>query len=571
MSAHLPGQFKILCIEDEPEILRDIADELRDHGFQVEAAPNAIAALQTIEAQAPDLVVCDMQMPGMSGVELLETLRARGDRLSAVPFVFLTAFGDREAMLSGRRAGADDYLVKPIDYDLLIAAVESHLHNAARRHEATRQNTVRTMATSGDDGRTLALAELATMQAGGALAIAKLDRSVDWGRRFGHYDLARFFRVTKRLTTRAGLKAFWQNPTTCAIVGPDAARLTAGLERLASLHLRDHMARSQPALPVRWSIVTGELEEGADHAALLDTLSEAARLVQREGGNRLLALGSEGWHAVSLAASIRAELVKALRQGELHVCFQPKLDCLTAQPVGAEVLVRWESPVLGHLSPATFIPILERAGLLPYVTDWVLAEAAKAQVALAAAGLPTALAVNIGADEFNAELPLRIGRIFAQHGASPRLLEVEITETSMLANPDGANGNVRALHAQGIRVALDDFGTGYSSLRHLQACVVDAIKIDRSFVRGLGVHETDRSIVLAVIEIARNLGIQTIAEGVETSEQLAFLRENGCDLVQGYLLGRPMPMGDYIAFLRRDGVGAGAGKGNRTPLASLEG
>lgn len=557
MSAHLPGQFKILCIEDEPEILRDIADELRDHGFQVEAAPNALAALQTIEAQAPDLpdlVVCDMQMPGMSGVELLETLRARGDRLSSVPFVFLTAFGDREAMLSGRRAGADDYLVKPIDYDLLIAAVESHLHNAARRHEATRQNIVRTLATSGDDGRALALAELATMPAGGALAIAKLDRPVDWARRFGHYDLARFFRVTKRMTTRAGLKAFWQNPTTCAIMGPDAAHLTERLERLANLHLRDHLARSQPALPVRWSIVSGRLEDGADRAALLDTLSEAARLVQREGGNRLLALDSEGWQAVWLAASIREELVKALRQGELHICFQPKLQSHDERPMGAEVLVRWESPVLGHLSPATFIPILERAGLLPHVTDWVLAQAAKAQMALIAAGLPAALAVNIGADEFNADLPLRIDRIFAQYGASPRLLEVEITETSMLANPEGANGHVRSLHAQGIRVALDDFGTGYSSLRHLQACVVDAIKIDRSFVRGLGTHDADRSIVLAVIEIARNLGIQAIAEGVETREQLAFLRENGCDLVQGYLLGRPMPMDDYIAFLQGNGA-----------------
>ena len=185
MSAVSPGDFRILCVEDEPEILRDVADELRDHGFVVDAAASAEAALPHIAANLPDLILCDMQMPGMSGLELLEHLRARGDAAASVPFVFLTAFGDRTTMINGRKAGADDYLVKPVDYDLLIAAVESHLQNAARRARQLTSSQLPAEETK-PSGLQQLLEALEAAPAGTHFLIAKADNATELSRRFAH-------------------------------------------------------------------------------------------------------------------------------------------------------------------------------------------------------------------------------------------------------------------------------------------------------------------------------------------------------------------------------------------------
>lgn len=251
-----------------------------------------------------------------------------------------------------------------------------------------------------------------------------------------------------------------------------------------------------------------------------------------------------------LASSIRAELITALRQGQLHVCFQPKVSAGSGAPLSAEVLVRWQSPMLGHLSPATFIPVVERAGLLSHLTDWVLRQAAVAQLQLVRSRPPPRLAVNIGGSEFTVDLPDRIAAIFAEHGAREDLLEVEVTKTSMMADPGQAEGIVNALHQRGIGVALDDFGTGYSSLSHLQACPVDTIKIDRSFVQGVAESGPDQKIVLGIIGLARSLGVETVAEGGELESQRRRLAAHECDTLQGYVISRPLRFEDSCALLR---------------------
>ncbi|MFY8194105.1 MAG: EAL domain-containing protein, partial [Novosphingobium sp.] len=147
-------------------------------------------------------------------------------------------------------------------------------------------------------------------------------------------------------------------------------------------------------------------------------------------------------------------------------------------------------------------------------------------------------------------MPDRIAAIFAEHGAREDLLEVEVTETSMMADPGQAESIVRALHNRGIAVALDDFGTGFSSLSHLQACPVDTIKIDRSFVQGVGDYGPDQKIVLGIIGLARSLGVETVAEGVELESQRRWLAAHECDTLQGYVISRPLRFEDYCALLR---------------------
>ena len=548
MSVYSPKQFKVLCIEDEPEILRDIADELADHGFMVDQAASAELALPRIDSGAPDLIICDMQMPGMNGLQLLEKLRARSDAMANVPFVFLTAFGDRDTAIHGRKAGADDYLVKPVDFDLLIAAVESHLRNAAQREAATR--TAANLESGPQaPGYDELVDHLAQQSAGTVLAVIKMDNQAEVARRFEGKNRRDFTALMLRLARRSGLHAFRLKPHVWIATIADAARLHTALEPMIQMDLRDRLSPGNGRARITHSVVFAQTGADEAHATLIDRMMESARLLQREGGARMLELEGPELTELRLAGAIRSELVGAIDQGELHVHFQPKVDAETGLPRSGEVLVRWESPQLGHLSPAMFIPVVERAGLLPHVTDWVLQQTALAQVALVREGLPARLAVNIGASEFNADLPDRITRIFKEHGADENLLEVEVTETSVLTDPGAAQQIVKALHARGITVALDDFGTGYSSLSHLQNCTIDTIKIDRSFVTRVAEAGPEQTIVLGIIGIARMLGMETVAEGVELEAQRAWLARNACDTLQGYIISRPIRFEDYRAWL----------------------
>lgn len=550
MTSTLPPEpFRVLCIEDEPEILRDIVEELRDHGFLVDQALTAEAALSLIRSATPDLIVCDMQLPGMSGLDLLQNLRNSEQPGSTIPFVFLTAFGDRETMIDGRRAGADDYLVKPVDFDLLIAAVESHLHNAARRADQIANEGLFLSDADGarDSARLLTL--LDSRGPGTPLAIAKIDNMAEGLRRFAHRRPRFVADLARRLAAIAGLDAFWINAHTLALTSDDEARLHQVLERMVDFRLRDRDGQATKSVQISFSIVTSHTESGGSALRLLDQVMEGARLVQREGGKRKVALGSGELHTLRLAGEIRASLVDAIREGELHVCFQPIVRVRDGLPVCAEVLVRWESPTHGSLSPGLFIPVIERAGLVGHVTDWVLEQAARHQSELLRLGLPARLAVNVGAAEFTADLPDRISRIFGQHQADLRLLEVEITETSLITNPAMARAVTNELHARGVTIALDDFGTGFSSLSNLQTCSVDAIKIDRSFVDRLGHSEADRQIVTGIMQLASLMGLETVAEGVERVEQQAWLTEHGCGLMQGYLFARPVRFEDYCSLM----------------------
>lgn len=547
---HLGRPFKVLCIEDEPEILRDLAEELAEHGFCVGQAASAEAALPQMEREAPDLVICDMQMPGMSGIDLLRALRARSDALARVPFVFLTAFGDRETAIDGRRAGADDYLVKPVDYDLLIAAVESHLRNAMLRFDAAQEKAAATC----HDERAALLDHLAQAPANCALAVIKIDTQHELTRRFTGDGANHLDRVIGRLARRRGMPVFRLHSHAWATTADSECALRRALEPLIDLRLRDRWASAKGSARISLSVVDGLLGHAASPTQLLDRLMEAARLVQREGGGKMLPLEGPELAEIRLATMIRSELVGAIRQGQLHVLFQPKVGAGDGLPQSAEVLVRWESPLLGNLSPARFIPVVERAGLLPHLTDWVLQQAANAQVMLRAQGLPARLAVNIGASEFTHGLPERIGQIFAACGADESLLEVEVTETSVLKDPATADAIVKALHARGIAVALDDFGTGFSSLAHLQNWGVDTIKIDRSFVNHVTEAGPDQTIVLGIIGIARTLGMAIVAEGVELEAQRTWLMEHDCDVLQGYAISHPLPLPEYCALLAEWGL-----------------
>ena len=245
-------------------------------------------------------------------------------------------------------------------------------------------------------------------------------------------------------------------------------------------------------------------------------------------------------------------LRRALELDQLELHYQPQISLADGRVIGVEALLRWTHPELGRVSPGDFIPIAEESGLILPIGEWVLRMAVCQMQLWQDAGLPTmVMAVNLSAVQFRqSRLPEFVSRTLAEFDLSPEHLELELTEGVAMDNPLGAITVMNDLHERGVRMSIDDFGTGYSSLSYLKRFKVYKLKIDQSFVRDLSTDPEDAAIVEAIIGLSRSLGLKTIAEGVETAEQLAFLRAHGCDEAQGYQIGRPMPAEEFEAFLR---------------------
>jgi EAL domain-containing protein (putative c-di-GMP-specific phosphodiesterase class I) len=245
---------------------------------------------------------------------------------------------------------------------------------------------------------------------------------------------------------------------------------------------------------------------------------------------------------------VEMDLRNALPTEDFELYYQPILDVPSGRVTGFEALIRWHHPLRGLVSPADFIPLAEETGLIMPISEWALMAACTA-----AANWPAdiVVAVNISPVQFNdGRLPNVVQEALETSGLAPGRLEIEVTESVLLQNSDDRLAMLHRLRALGIRIALDDFGTGYSSLSYLRSFPFDKIKIDKSFIRDLGSNRDSMVIVEAVIGLARGLGMTTVAEGVETAQQLATLTEAGCTRVQGYLFSRPVPEGEVPGLVR---------------------
>ncbi len=255
--------------------------------------------------------------------------------------------------------------------------------------------------------------------------------------------------------------------------------------------------------------------------------------------------------------TLASELPAAIAAGELEVHFQPKAEAGSRRIVGMEALVRWRHPERGLLPPADFISIAEQAGLMRDLTREVLRAALAARREWLAAGHDLHVAVNASvADLLDAQFPVEVAEALAAHAAGPGALIIEVTESSIMVDQSRIGDVLARLGEFGVGISLDDFGTGYSSLMHLRSLPVSEVKIDRSFVARMTDDMTDAAIVRSTIQLARNLGMRVVAEGVEDDATWDALVEEGCELVQGYRLSRPLPPGDVAAFLSATTAGA---------------
>jgi diguanylate cyclase (GGDEF)-like protein len=290
--------------------------------------------------------------------------------------------------------------------------------------------------------------------------------------------------------------------------------------------------------------------DGTDAETLIGAADAAMYRAKQAGRNVYQFFTAEINQRSRARVQLGSELRRALEREEFALSYQPRYQLATRQPSGAEALLRWNHPERGMVPPNEFIPVLEETGLIVPVGDWVLRRACEDLKAWQAAGHAVVpIAVNLSARQFRqGDLDVRIKSLVASVGIDPSLIELEITESQLMHDPDHAIRVMRALCDAGMSIAIDDFGTGYSSLASLTRFPVTALKVDRSFVSDMSRDKTDATIVRTIIEMAHSLSFTVIAEGVETEEQATLLQLLRCEQAQGYLFGRPMPADEFAGL-----------------------
>jgi diguanylate cyclase (GGDEF)-like protein len=292
--------------------------------------------------------------------------------------------------------------------------------------------------------------------------------------------------------------------------------------------------------------------DGEDAETLLKNADSAVLRAKQVGRNNhqfyAPLMNAEASRRLQLGNALR----RALERREFLLHYQPQVDTDRGELVGVEALVRWRHPGLGLVSPGEFIPLAEETGLILPIGDWVLREACRQARAWHDDGFPPVrMAVNLSNRQFSQEgLVESITAALEETKLEPHRLALELTESGFMHNEEGAIATLKTLKEMGIHVSIDDFGTGYSSLRYLKRFPIDELKIDRSFVRDVTTDHDDAAIVGAIIAMANSLRVSVIAEGVETAEQLSFLREQGCNVIQGFYLSRPLPTEEMTRVFR---------------------
>ncbi|MEE9613519.1 MAG: EAL domain-containing protein [Thermodesulfobacteriota bacterium] len=570
---------KILVIEDTKAILDDMITILGFEGFDARGAENGIEGVKLAGEFLPDLIVCDILMPEMDGYGVLEALKGEPSTAS-IPFIFVTARAAREDLRKGMELGADDYLTKPFTTEELLSAVRTRLEKKVSETKEYTEKVERVeekldRATYYDlltglpnqimlqKRATAVLGEIPDDAMIGVILI-DLDRFRNVNEALGN-DVGDS--VLKTMSGRMSASADTQGAELFRLRGDHFVVLAPKLfERDDAVGVAEKMKHCirQPVIAKGVEInITASMgislyrRESEDIGELINMITNAEvamRRAKERGHNNYQFYEPDMKEQALNNLALGNDLPLAIERNELRLHYQPKVDIGSNKTVGMEALVRWQHPKLGVVQPGSFIPLAEETGFVIPLGEWVLNAACKQNKSWLTAGIgPRTVAVNISAQHLvRPDMVKTVAGALKKSGLEPRYLEIEITESAIMKDPDAAVEVFGKLKDLGVSIAIDDFGTGYSSLAYLKRFPIDSLKIDRSFIRDVTTNEKDAAIVVAVIAMAHGLGIKAIAEGIETREQLDFLRANRCDQMQGYLFSRPLPDKEFTDLLRED-------------------
>lgn len=545
------GHARVLIVDDDRGMRMALRNILEQDGYRLEEVSNGAQALALCKRSMPDLILMDAVMPLLDGFEACTRIRALQSG-AHTPVLIITALDDEKSIKQAFSVGANDYIPKPVHFAVLRRRV-ARLLEASRAEKHVYQLAYHDSLT-GLPNRTLFrkhLGELLLRPRAGEKVIALL-----------FLDLDRFKLINDTLGHDVGdmlLKAAADRIAGCLRSGDMVARLggdefTVILERLQSHEVAAAIATkicnvlSKPFVFMEQEMyVSASIGismypmDGVDIGSLIKRADTAMFRAKEQGDSfQFYKNGMETVAAKRLA--LEADLRRALERQEFILCYQPQLDLTAGTLSGMEALIRWHHPKHGLLLPAEFIPLAEETGLIIPLGEWVLREACtQVQAWLQRGFKPFGIAVNVSGRELETDdLVDKIVAILKETGMSAELLELEITESVIMKHAGVIIPMFRQLRKMGIKLAIDDFGTGYSSLSYLKRFPVDALKIDRSFVCDIVGSPDDTAIIAGIIALARSLRLKVIAEGVETREQEALLKDHQCDFIQGFYLSPPL-------------------------------
>ncbi|WP_223300134.1 putative bifunctional diguanylate cyclase/phosphodiesterase [Methyloversatilis sp. RAC08] len=552
--------IKVLMVEDNEDDVFLLNAQLSARGLETysERVDSALELARALEEREWDLVISDHAMPGFDSASALEVLRRSG---RDIPFIIYSGKISDHMAFSAMRNGVADYVQKG-NIARLVPVIERELRGVETRR-----------AVQTADARIHALAFFDTLSAlpNQTLLRAQIDDWLDTARRSTEarhatlmvIDIDRFLRintsfgydagnvvlreVVSRLIERAGQGAmiarlsgdrFCVFAPSC--ITRDDARVFAHrlLEAFASPVIKDGLELFLTA-----SLgVAMTPEDGSEAQSLIMNAEAAMSSAKRAGGNGL------SFYAHEMSASSAEKLVlethlrHSVQRGELFLNYQPILNGVTGRTSGVEALLRWRHPQRGIIPPDRFIPLADESGLIVEIGAWVMREACLQGRKWHEQGMQDlSMSVNVSAVQFAQPRLLETVRTTLEDTGFPaEKLVLEITESVLMKDAETTIGMLKALKNMGVRISMDDFGTGYSSLSYLKRFPIDIVKIDKSFVRDINDDEDDAAIIRVIISLARSLRLTTVAEGVETPEQLGFLRREQCDRFQGYFFSRPV-------------------------------
>lgn len=572
----------ILIVDDDIGVRHLLCALLEQKNIctQVDSAEMGLAE---IEKQHFDVVISDVNMGGMSGIELTSKVI---DISPDTVVMMISGTQTSDTPIEALRSGAFDYIRKPFDVDQVEIAVDRALKHSAllaakRAHETELESMVAERTSKLDYlayndpltglrnrvffEKTLA-EELATKtdRSGLAVLFISLDRFKDLRNTLGHSagDLL-IIEVAKRLSSVASHQA-----TVARFDGDEFAVLLTGTDNnsVSEYVTRVFEAFTTPISTgddeITGSISVGvsvSLDSGHDVSGMLREAGAALSFIRSRGGNSCKFFTSDLSDTARMRLDLESDLRKALEKDEFELYYQPKVDMTSKQIVGMEALLRWKRDGAVMVSPSEFIPVAEATGIIVPLGEWVLRTACLQTKIWHDMGFSLTVAVNLSPRQFQQDdLAAKVIDIVDQSNIEPQLLNLEITESSVMNNPDSAIQILRKLRDEGIKISIDDFGTGYSSLGVLKNLPIDVLKIDKSFVDEVNLNPDDAALVTAIVTLAHDLRLAVVAEGVETPEQLNFLRLLRCDEWQGYLFSRPLPTDAFEELIIRNSAAHGA-------------
>jgi diguanylate cyclase (GGDEF)-like protein len=560
---------RILVIEDEPSVRATLVEFLRTDGFDVLAAENGLLGVTLARTYLPDLIVCDVMMPGLDGYGVLTTLRET-PATASIPFIFLTGRAERADIRRGMNIGADDYLTKPFTRAEVREAIASRLQRRTAfvqpyieelKHAADRQlyydgltNLPNRLLLRAQFDQMVARARAGTLIPVVSLNLDRFTRiPATLGRDAGDAILQAVAARLRADLVRPGTMARLQADQFAFILGP--VRTLAGAERQANALLES--MRQPFTLGADTIFLTASLgvalypRDGQDLDDLMRAADAALGHVHERGGNAVAFYTAEQHTRSAAQLALESDLHQALERAEFRVHYQPRVSLHSGTIVGAEALLRWQHPQRGLIAPADFIPLAETTGLIVPLGEWVVQTVcAQLQDWQRADVPPLSVSVNLsGRQLLLPELPQRLTDIVQAYHFTPQALEFEVTESLVMRDIPLASAALTALREAGMRVAVDDFGTGYSSLSYLQQLPLDILKIDRAFVHQVAPGSDNAAIITAIIQMAHSLNLHVVAEGVEAQSEALFLRQQHCDEIQGYWCSRAVPAEAFQTLL----------------------